>query len=166
MENTPKANNDTLRRLKKITNCKSDKDLAILIGLKPSNFSLRKQRGTLLSELVNFAIRTNIDLNLLLRGHIDEKTNLSKSLAENSSNEKPTHPPNEIQTNTSRFVDPIIEDIEMWLKEMRGEEPEISSWFKIELKKKFPEFKEWCERKERKENEENNVPEGPSLNIA
>jgi len=166
VKNTLKTNNETLKRLKKITNSKSDKDLAILLGLKPSNFSLRKQRGTLLSELVNFAIQTNIDLNLLLRGHIDEKSNLSKNLAQNFSNENPTHQTTETQTNTSRFADPIIENIEMWLKEMRGEEPEISSWFKIELKKKFPEFKEWCERKERKENEENILPDGPSLNIA
>ncbi len=47
----------------------------------------------------------------------------------------------------ARLEEPVIAELKLWLNEQRGEENDIYIWFRVELQKKFPEFKEWLEKK-------------------
>lgn len=47
----------------------------------------------------------------------------------------------------TRLEEPVITELKLWLNEQRGEEDGIYIWFRVELQKKFPEFKEWLEKK-------------------
>lgn len=84
------------------------------------------------STLITLIRNTDINIEWLLTGEGKERSSLTKT---------------EIQTKRTRIIDPVVSNIELWLMEMRGKEPEISSWFEIELKMKFPAYKEWCEKK-------------------
>ncbi|MDR3631602.1 MAG: helix-turn-helix transcriptional regulator [Desulfocapsaceae bacterium] len=109
---------------------------ADLIGIKHSSLSNIENNKTKPSAetLSKLCIYTNINIEWLLAG--EEKERIERNPAENQN-----------QTKTPRFFTPIIGEIEMWLKEATGKEPMMASWFAVELKKKFPEFKEWCEKK-------------------
>ena len=46
----------------------------------------------------------------------------------------------------------IILKLDQWLKEISKNDPEKKIWFKIQIERDFPEFKEWLKREEKREN--------------
>lgn len=61
--------------------------------------------------------------------------------------EGPMRPGEEQLGKVTRLEEPVITELKLWLNEQRGEEDGIYIWFRVELQKKFPEFKEWLEKK-------------------
>lgn len=61
--------------------------------------------------------------------------------------EGPMRPGEEQSGKLARLEEPVITELKLWLNEQRGEENGIYIWFRVELQKKFPEFKEWLEKK-------------------
>lgn len=120
MEKSLKIENDILERVKKFTGKNSDKELAELLGLKQGNFSARKQRGTLTPVVAEWAIQTSVDLNWLLRGKAEEKTNQRS----------------------------FLRKVELWLMGLSENDQRSMSWFEYQFERKFPEFKKWKEEKE------------------
>ena len=64
----PEDIEDVLERIKKIKRIENDKDLAQLFGVSASNFSNRKQRGSLLPLIVDWAINERFSVDWLLTG--------------------------------------------------------------------------------------------------
>ena len=115
MDNSLKVENEILERVRQKTGRNSDKELAELLGLKQGNFSARKQRGSLLPVVVEWAINTDIDLNWLLRGEAER---------------------NDVQPT-------FLQKIEIWLAELTREDGRADSWFEYEFERAFREFKKW-----------------------
>lgn len=57
-----------LERIKSYAGTRNDKDIARLFGVGPSDFSARKKRGTLLPLVIEWCLRQEMDIDLLLRG--------------------------------------------------------------------------------------------------
>ena len=58
-----------IQRIKKVLNVKSDKDVAISMGLNPNSFFNRKKRGSIpMTEIVNFGNTHNVNLEWLING--------------------------------------------------------------------------------------------------
>lgn len=55
--------------------------------------------------------------------------------------------PGEGSGKIAQLEDPTITELKLWLNELRGDEPGIYFWFRVELQKKFPEYKEWLDKK-------------------
>lgn len=55
-------------RIKALRGLHSDKDVAVLLGLAPADFSNRKKRNTLTPLVVEWALREDLDLNMLFKG--------------------------------------------------------------------------------------------------
>lgn len=52
------------------------------------------------------------------------------------------------QEKKSKFFIQELTELQEWLVEISEEEPERRSWFKMELKDKFPLFKEWLKKRD------------------
>lgn len=52
----------------------------------------------------------------------------------------------------------FIESFRTWVAELISEDSAYRGWFKVQLMKCFPEFKEWVEKKQRGESLENSSP--------
>lgn len=57
-----------IEQIKLVKNALSDKDVAVLLGLTPADFSNRKKRGTLVPLIVEWALEENLSLNDLFAG--------------------------------------------------------------------------------------------------
>jgi len=57
-----------IERLKAMRGLSTAKDVAALLGLSPGDFSNRKGRGTLLAEILHWAIDQGADLNEIVYG--------------------------------------------------------------------------------------------------
>ena len=57
-------------RAKRAAEVKTDKELAVIIGISKEDFGNRKKRGTILPLLVKWAANENVDLNFLITGRI------------------------------------------------------------------------------------------------
>jgi hypothetical protein len=57
-----------IMRIKQYAGVKNDKDLAALLGLSSSNFTRRKQRGSLMPVIIEWGIDQGLDLDWLLKG--------------------------------------------------------------------------------------------------
>ena len=123
MDNSLKIESEILERIRQKTGKNSDKELAELLGLKQGNFSARKQRGSLLPVIAEWAINTNIDLNWLLRGE-GKKNDVQRS---------------------------FLQKIEKWLTELTREDGRADSWFEYEFERAFREFKKWRMESSRKD---------------
>lgn len=115
MDNSLKIENEILERVRQKTGKNSDKELAELLGLKQGNFSARKQRGSLLPVIAEWAITTDIDLNWLLRGESEKKYDQSE----------------------------FLQKIDKWIAELTRNDKRADSWFEYEFERAFREFKEW-----------------------
>ncbi|CAN2041044.1 HTH araC/xylS-type domain-containing protein [Candidatus Magnetomoraceae bacterium gMMP-15] len=60
--------NKIIDKIKYIKKFKSDKDIAELLGISPTNFNNRKKRGTLIPLITEWGIHEKVDLNWLLKG--------------------------------------------------------------------------------------------------
>lgn len=56
-----------LKRIKQAKSLRSDKEIALLLGLSPQDFSNRKKRDTLRPLLLEWAARERISVNWLIR---------------------------------------------------------------------------------------------------
>ena len=131
----PKTIGARLRYYRESIN-KTGMELSEIVGISQGSISdienNKCQPST--KTLVTLIRTTDINIEWLLTGEGKERTE-----------KLPTQ--NEIHPKIQRFIAPIISDIEMWLKDAKGKEPMIESWFEVELKMKFPAFSEWCEKK-------------------
>jgi hypothetical protein len=59
---------DIINRIKKHSRVKKDKDVAGMFDLSPSDFTKRKQRGSLLPFIVHWAVANNVNLDWLIKG--------------------------------------------------------------------------------------------------
>lgn len=57
--------------------------------------------------------------------------------------------------NVCFIEDPLLTDLKLWLNELNGEDPDNQAWFRVELQRRFPEFREWREKKRRPDSFEN-----------
>jgi transcriptional regulator with XRE-family HTH domain len=96
---------------------------ANLIGITHSSLSsLENNKSKPSSEtLSNLCLHTDINIEWLLTGKKKEEI--------------------------AQLENHILTELKIWLNELRGKEPMTSSWFAVELKKKFPEFNDWLEKK-------------------
>lgn len=60
---------EVIDRAKTIARVSTDKEFADILGVSSADFGQRKKRGTLLPLITRWAIKRNVDLNYLLRGH-------------------------------------------------------------------------------------------------
>lgn len=125
-----------INRMLVITGAENEGQLAIIIGMKPGNFSARKKKGTLWEVITEWAVNEDVDLNWLLKGKLTTEKQLSN---------------------------PYLLDIEEWLNVRFSNDPRRLMWFEIEFEKNFEEFREWKKRKER---EENILPESGTSKVA
>lgn len=114
---------DLVRRIKQEHLIKDDKELADLIGLSAQNFSAKRKKGTVVNDILAWAILNNKDLNLLFKG------------AESNGRAE--------RKKGNRY----LEDVSGWINEMLTKDERNQIWFEVQFEKNFPEFKKWMEAK-------------------
>ena len=119
-----------IEKIKKEHSLKDNKDVAQLIGISAQNFSLKKKRGTLINDMLAWAIEKNQDLNYLFK--IDNGLEEKKRKKEIPKNRK---------------FD-ILNEVEEWLGEEVKKDPNNEIWFQIQIEKSIAGFKKWKEEKE------------------
>ncbi|MCP4113252.1 MAG: bacteriophage CI repressor [Desulfobacteraceae bacterium] len=60
--------NKIINRILEALSLKTEKELAIILGISPQDFSQRKKKGTLLKLIINSEINKNINYDWLLTG--------------------------------------------------------------------------------------------------
>jgi len=116
--------NEIVERAKKAANVSKNKQFADLLGISENNFSNMKISGTIVNHLLKWAIQEKINLSWLFYG-----------------SERPNQ-------------DQLIEDIKNlndWMLEMTDNDKDREAWFRVELKEKFPEFKDWLDKRNKTE---------------
>lgn len=119
-----------IERIKKENSLKEDKEVATLIGLSPQNFSTKKKKGTVVNDILGWALSENKNLDLLFKG--EEKIRNSKPKSRYS------------------YLDAVKE----WIDEKLIDDPRNRNWFEVEFEKAFQEFKEWRQKREISSNED------------
>ena len=114
-------------RIKREYSLKEDKEVAELIGISPQNFSKKKAKGTIISDLFEWSIINGKDLNLLFKG---EKREVRMEAEE--------------KRNENNYLTMINE----WISKKLNEDPRTAVWFEVEFERAFDEFKIWKEEKE------------------
>jgi len=118
---------ELIGKIKREYSIKDDKEVADLIGISAQNFSAKKKKGTVVNDILAWAIENNNDLNLLFKNEkIDgrRKQNLKNC---------------------------YLENVACWINETLIEDVRNQNWFEVQFEKAFPEFKKWKEEKENKE---------------
>ncbi|MCP4104341.1 MAG: bacteriophage CI repressor [Desulfobacteraceae bacterium] len=90
----------------------TDKEVAKLIGLSPTNFNNRKKRGSLISTISEWAVDESVDIQWLLTGVDDMR---------GQKTDKPSAP--EItstapETAYIKAIEPVIPDIRIYLESL------------------------------------------------
>ena len=119
-----------IEKIKKEHSLRDNKDVAQLIGISAQNFSLKKKRGTLINDMLAWAIAKNQDLNYLFK--IDSELKGKGKAKENPKNRK---------------FD-ILNEIEEWLGQEVEKDPKNEIWFQIQIEKSVTGFKKWKEEKQ------------------
>lgn len=118
-------------RIKEVTRIENLNQLAEIVETSNSNITKRKKEDNFPVEWAfEIAQRYGLSTEWILTGKAENQSHIKK-----------------VKTNRIE----ILEEIEEWLIEKVEEDPEREDWFKVELKKAFPEFKKWKEEKEESE---------------
>ena len=121
-----------ITRIKEEYRLKENKQVAELIGLSQQNFSKKKNKGTVLNDILEWSLKTDKDLNFLFKG--------------------------QVQLREERKVRNVfLENIVEWISKKLIEDPRNKNWFEVEFEKAFDEFKKWKEEKEESEAREANT---------
>lgn len=110
---------EILSRIKAKEGLEKEKDIAMLMDMKPANFSARKKSGSLFLAIAEWATKNDYDLNWLLKN----------------------------ERKSDEIDNELISMIQEWLKEISEKDPGRKEWFRIQFENTFPEFKKWKTRK-------------------
>lgn len=121
-----------ITRIKEEYRLRENKQVAELIGLSQQNFSKKKNKGTVLNDILEWSLKTDKDLNFLFKGQVQSR---------------------EEKKVRNVFLENIVE----WISKKLIEDPRNKNWFEVEFEKAFDEFKKWKEEKEESEARENST---------
>ncbi len=119
----------TFERVKRVTGWKKQQELTDFLGISSSAITGPKKRNAFPLEWafkIAQAFETSTDWILTGKGLMRLGENVGQIV---------------------QLEDPTITELKSWLNELRGEEPGIYVWFRVELQKKFPDYKEWLDKK-------------------
>lgn len=111
-------------RIKQEYSLKGDNQVADLIGISAQNFSLKKRRGTVINDILLWAVYNNKDLNLLFKGKASREAS--------------------VRRRDNIYLDKAFE----WANETLTKDVRNQNWFEVQFEKAFPEFLTWKEGKE------------------
>lgn len=94
-----------------------------------------------LTTMLNLHKKCKIDINWLLTG--EGALTFEKKSAKDK---------REFADTDAEFL-----DLKEWLTQQSEEEPEIWAWFRVQLKKKFPEYEEWLRKRQTAASETNEL---------
>jgi|GEM_PF-3559438 len=117
---------ELIEKIKLEYSLSDDKEVANLIGISAQNFSAKKKKGTVVNDILCWAIEKDKDLNFLFKSHgYDEK-------------------------KASKKGNQYLEEAFGWINKLLTEDVRNQNWFEVQFEKAFPEFIEQKEEKEGK----------------
>lgn len=139
-------------RLKFVRGKISQKDFGTKFGVVPN--TVRKYENDEGSPNTDFILAVCKEFNInplwLLTGegptHKDQATE-HEAVPEKNGTERQLKGNSIDRCNVCFIEDPLLTDLKLWLNELNGEDPDNQAWFRVELQKRFPEFREWREKK-------------------
>ena len=116
-----------IEKIKKEYSLRDNKEVAQLIGISAQNFSLKKKRGTLINDMLAWAIEKNQDLNYLFKIISDKPQRQSEVDGMNQ----------------------LLTDVNEWLnEEEKHKDAEFRILFRQQMIRAFFDYEKWI--KERK----------------
>ncbi len=115
-----------IEKIKKKHSLRDNKDVAQLIGISAQNFSLKKKRGTLINDMLAWAIEKNQDLNYLFKITSEEPERLSEGSEMN----------------------PLLPDVNEWLnEEEKHKDAEFRILFRQQMIRAFFDYEDWVKKR-------------------